>query len=68
MRLVPDLRFRIDQLRDKSWSSGLSNPLQSLGQISCLIINRPEGMDLFKQRGQAKKLPYRSIFGKKEDC
>ncbi len=58
MRLAPELKSKIDQLWDKFWSGGLSNPLQSIEQMSYLIfMNRLEEMDTFEQkRAQAKKL------------
>jgi type I restriction enzyme M protein len=70
MRLAPELKSKIDSLWDKFWSGGLSNPLQSIEQMSYLIfMNRLEEMDTFEQkRAQAKKLPYKSIFEGQEDC
>ncbi|MDO8872591.1 MAG: type I restriction-modification system subunit M N-terminal domain-containing protein [Methanoregula sp.] len=64
MRLAPELKSKIDSLWDKFWSGGLSNPLQSIEQMSYLIfMNRLEAMDTFEQkRAQAKKIPYKSIF------
>ena len=56
MRLAPELKSKIDSLWDKFWSGGLSNPLQSIEQMSYLIfMQRLEEMDLFEQkRAQAK--------------
>jgi len=34
MRLAPELKSKIDSLWDKFWSIGLSNPLQSIEQMS----------------------------------
>jgi type I restriction enzyme M protein len=70
MRLAPELKSKIDSLWDKFWSGGLSNPLQSIEQMSYLIfMNRLEEMDTFEQkRAQAKKQPYKSIFEGQEDC
>ena len=57
MRLAPELKSKIDSLWDKFWSGGLSNPLQSIEQMSYLIfMNRLEEMDTFEQkRANAKK-------------
>lgn len=68
MRLAPELKSKIDSLWDRFWSGGLSNPLQSIEQMSYLIfMNRLEEMDTFEQkRAQAKKVAYTSIFEGKE--
>jgi hypothetical protein len=51
MRLVPELKSKIDQLWDKFWSGGLSNPLLSIEQMSYLIfMNRLEERDMFEQK------------------
>jgi type I restriction enzyme M protein len=70
MRLAPELKSKIDSLWDKFWSGGLSNPLQSIEQMSYLIfMNRLEEMDTKEQHAaQAKKIPYSSIFEGHEDC
>lgn len=70
MRLAPELKSKIDSLWDKFWSGGLSNPLQSIEQMSYLIfMNRLEEMDNFEEkRAHAKKVPYESIFTGKENC
>jgi len=70
MRLAPELKSKIDSLWDKFWSGGLSNPLQSIEQMSYLIfMNRLEEMDIKEQNAaQAKKIPYTSIFEGHEDC
>jgi type I restriction enzyme M protein len=70
MRLAPELKSKIDSLWDKFWSGGLSNPLQSIEQMSYLIfMERLEETDVFEQkRAQAKKMPYKSIFEGHEDC
>jgi type I restriction enzyme M protein len=70
MRLAPELKSKIDSLWDKFWSGGLSNPLQSIEQMSYLIfMNRLEEMDIREQnRAQGKKLPYKSIFEGQEEC
>jgi len=68
MRLAPEIKSKIDSLWDKFWSGGLSNPLQSIEQMSYLIfMQRLEEMDNFEQkRAQAKKQPYHSIFSGEE--
>ena len=70
MRLAPELKSKIDSLWDKFWSGGLSNPLQSIEQMSYLIfMNRLEAMDTFEQKkAQANKHLYKSIFEGQEDC
>jgi type I restriction enzyme M protein len=72
MRLAPEIKSKIDSLWDKFWSGGLSNPLQSIEQMSYLIfMQRLEDMDNFEQkRAQAKKQPYESIFtgAEQETC
>jgi type I restriction enzyme M protein len=70
MRLAPEIKSKIDSLWDKFWSGGMSNPLQSIEQMSYLIfMQRLEEMDLFEQkRAQHKGVEYRSIFDGHEDC
>lgn len=72
MRLAPEIKSKIDSLWDKFWSGGLSNPLQSIEQMSYLIfMQRLEDMDNYEQkRAQAKKQPYQSLFAgaEKEKC
>jgi type I restriction enzyme M protein len=38
MRLAPELKSKIDKLWNSFWSGGLSNPLQSIEQMSYLIF------------------------------
>ncbi|WP_155402906.1 type I restriction-modification system subunit M N-terminal domain-containing protein, partial [Methanosarcina mazei] len=38
MRLPPEKKSKIDALWDRFWSGGLSNPLQSIEQMSYLIF------------------------------
>ncbi len=70
MRLPPEKKSKIDALWDRFWSCGLSNPLQSIEQMSYLIfMKRLEDMDVLEQRranaiGQA----YVSIFEGNEKC
>lgn len=70
MKLAPELKSKIDALWDKFWSSGLSNPLSSIEQMSYLIfMKRLEDMDAAEQKkALAKKQPYRSVFDGHEDC
>ncbi|MCK9631372.1 MAG: type I restriction-modification system subunit M [Methanoregula sp.] len=70
MRLAPELKSKIDSLWDKFWSGGMSNPLQSIEQMSYLIfMNRLEEMDTFEEkRAKAKGLPYTSIYEGQADC
>ncbi|WP_371816475.1 type I restriction-modification system subunit M N-terminal domain-containing protein [Methanospirillum purgamenti] len=51
MRLAPDLKSDIDTLWDRFWSGGMSNPLQSIEQMSYLIfMKRLEDMDIVEER------------------
>ena len=70
MRLAPDLKRKIDDLWNKFWSGGLSNPLSSIEQMSYLIfMNRLEEMDIVEQkRAKAQKRDYTSIFDEHEEC
>ena len=46
MKLAPEMKSKIDSLWDKFWSGGMSNPLQSIEQMSYLIfMKRLEDMD-----------------------
>ena len=70
MRLTPELKSKIDTLWDRFWSGGLSNPLQSIEQMSYLIfMNRLEDMDALElNKARAKKVSYKSIFEGHEKC
>lgn len=70
MRLSPEIKSKIDSLWDRFWSGGLSNPLQSIEQMSYLIfMKRLEDMDVLEQR-RANSIgkEYKSIFEGNEDC
>ena len=64
MRLAPELKSKIDTLWDRFWSGGMSNPLQSIEQMSYLIfMKRLEDMDLQEgNRARANKIPFTSVF------
>lgn len=68
--LDSELKSKINRLWDKLWSSGISNPLQAIEQISYLLfMKRLEDEDVKRQ--QAAKLTgekYVSIFEKNDDC
>jgi hypothetical protein len=70
MRLPPEKKSKIDALWDKFWSGGLSNPLQSIEQMSYLIfMKRLEDMDVLEQRrANAIGKTYSSIFEGNEEC
>ena len=70
MRLAPELKSKIDTLWDRFWSGGMSNPLQSIEQMSYLIfMKRLEDMDNNESaRSKARGAPYHSIFDGHEDC
>lgn len=71
MTLSIDLRFQIDNLWNKFWAAGLTNPLTAIEQMSYLIfMKRLEDLDNRNktralQRGNVK---YTSIFQGNEDC
>ena len=70
MRLAPDLKSKIDTLWDRFWSGGMSNPLQSIEQMSYLIfMKRLEDMDVFEEKkARAQNKSYTSVFEGQEDC
>lgn len=70
MRLAPELKSKIDSLWDKFWSGGMSNPLQSIEQMSYLIfMKRLEDMDALEaNRARARGTPYASVFDGHDDC
>jgi len=70
MRLAPEIKSKIDALWDKFWSGGVSNPLQSIEQMSYLIfMKRLEDMDVQEvKRAKAIGSTYSSVFEGKEDC
>ena len=70
MRLPPEKKSKIDALWDRFWSGGLSNPLQSIEQMSYLIfMKRLEDMDVLEQRrANATGKAYISIFEGHEEC
>ncbi|PKL62763.1 MAG: DNA methyltransferase [Methanomicrobiales archaeon HGW-Methanomicrobiales-2] len=70
MRLASDLKSKIDTLWDRFWSGGMSNPLQSIEQMSYLIfMKRLEDTDVVEQnRARARGVPYTSVFEGHEEC
>ncbi|KAF5051086.1 N-6 DNA Methylase [anaerobic digester metagenome] len=70
MRLAPEIKSKIDVLWDKFWSGGMSNPLQSIEQMSYLIfMKRLEDMDVQEvKRAKAIGSDYSSVFTGKEKC
>lgn len=70
MRLSPEIKSKIDSLWDRFWSGGLSNPLQSIEQMSYLIfMKRLEDMDVLEQRrANSMGKEYKSIFEGNEEC
>lgn len=70
MKLAPDLKSKIDTLWDRFWSGGMSNPLQSIEQMSYLIfMKRLEDMDVVEQnRARARGVLYTSVFEGHEEC
>ncbi len=70
MRLAPEIKSKIDLLWDRFWSGGLSNPLQSIEQMSYIIfMKRLEDMDVMEQRrANSMGKEYKSIFEGNEEC
>ncbi|MDP3484906.1 MAG: class I SAM-dependent DNA methyltransferase [Methanobacteriaceae archaeon] len=65
--LDSDLKSKINQLWDKFWSSGISNPLQAIEQMSYLMfMKRLDDDEISKEKNvQLSKEPFESIF---KDC
>ena len=70
MKLAPEMKSKIDSLWDKFWSGGMSNPLQSIEQMSYLIfMKRLEDMDSLElNRAKARGIHYSSIFDGHVEC
>jgi type I restriction enzyme M protein len=70
MRLAPELKSKIDTLWDRFWSGGMSNPLQSIEQMSYLVfMKRLEDMDNVEMnRAKARRVEYISVFQGNEEC
>ena len=70
MKLAPEMKSKIDSLWEEFWSGGMSNPLQSIEQMSYLIfMKRLEDMDALEiNRAKARSNPYSSVFDGHEDC
>ena len=70
MKLAPELKSKIDTLWDRFWSGGMSNPLQSIEQMSYLIfMKRLEDTDTVEQnRARARGAAYTSVFAWHEEC
>jgi type I restriction enzyme M protein len=59
-----ELRAKVDQLWDKLWAGGLSNPLDSIEQISFLLfMKRLDEEETRRERlANLRKQPYTSLF------
>ena len=70
MRLAPELKSKIDLLWNRFWSGGMSNPLQSIEQMSYLIfMKRLEDTDLQEaNRARANNIAYTSVFTGYDNC
>jgi len=68
--LKADLKSKINQLWDKFWSGGISNPLTAIEQMSYLIfMKRLEDLDNQHLKiAEARGEKYRSIFKNNENC
>ncbi len=64
------LKSKVNQLWDKFWSGGISNPLQAIEQMSYLIfMKRLEDQDVSReQNAKLSGKTFTSIFNKNEDC
>ena len=68
--LDSELKSKVNQLWDKFWSGGLTNPLQAIEQMSYLLfMKRLEDEDTARaQNARLKDETYISIFQDHEDC
>jgi len=68
--LDSDLKSKINQLWDKFWSGGISNPLQAIEQMSYLLfMKRLEDEDIKRQQeSQLTGEKYDSIFKECPEC
>ena len=68
--LDSDLKSKINQLWDKFWSGGISNPLQAIEQMSYLLfMKRLEDEDIAReQNARLSGEKYESLFKGKEGC
>jgi len=68
--LDPTLKSKINQLWDKFWSGGISNPLQAIEQMSYLLfMKRLEDEDIAREQdAQLPGKPYQSIFTDNAEC
>ncbi len=68
--LKQELKSQINKLWDKFWSSGISNPLTAIEQISYLIfMKRIEDLDdCNKSLAEARGEKYQSVFEDYPEC
>ena len=68
--LDPTLKSKINQLWDKFWSGGISNPLQAIEQMSYLLfMKRLEDENIAREQDvQLSGEPYQSILPDNEEC
>ncbi len=68
--LDTELKSKINQLWDKFWSGGISNPLQAIEQMSYLLfMKRLQNEDIAReQNAELKEEKYTSLFKGNEDC
>jgi type I restriction enzyme M protein len=68
--LDSDLKSKINQLWDKFWSSGISNPLQAIEQMSYLMfMKRLDDDEIAKEKNvQLSGEPFESLFKDCPDC
>jgi len=68
--LDQQIKSKINQLWDKFWSGGISNPLQAIEQMSYLLfMKRLEDQDVAaEQNAKLSNEEYESVFKGNEDC
>jgi len=68
--LDAELKSKINQLWDKFWSGGISDPLVAITQMSYLIfMKRLEDLDnIHRIRAEATQTPYKSVFEEHDNC
>jgi len=58
----PELKLKIDQLWNKFWSGGISNPLTAIEQITYLLfMKRLDTLDLYKKQSDTKSTGKRYV-------
>ena len=69
--LTGDIRNQVDQIWNSFWTGGISNPLEVIEQITCLLfIRRLDELDTLEERKAARtgRAPERRIFPEGADA